>query len=98
MLYQCRREIQAVSLRGCQSHSRTAAWAAIPGGLGHGVAGLGRAEQGQEDEGIAQVRQGIAAYQATGAEVLRPYFLGLLAEAYSRRKRTAKDWRRWTRH
>jgi class 3 adenylate cyclase/predicted ATPase len=40
------------------------------------------AEQGQAEEGIAQIRQGLAAYRATGAEVLRPNWLALLAEAY----------------
>ena len=29
------------------------------------------AEQGQEEEGIAQIRQGLAAYRATGAETWR---------------------------
>src|SRR3990172_11917413 len=39
------------------------------------------AEQGQGEEGIAQMRQGLAAWRATGAELVRPYFLALLAEA-----------------
>ena len=30
------------------------------------------------------MRQGLAACQATGAEILRPYFLALLAEAYGK--------------
>jgi predicted ATPase len=30
---------------------------------------------------MAQMRQGLAAWRATGAEVLQPYFLALLAEA-----------------
>jgi TOMM system kinase/cyclase fusion protein len=38
------------------------------------------AGQGQEEEGIAQIYQGVAAWRATGAEVFRPYVLGLLAE------------------
>ena len=38
--------------------------------------------QGQGEEGIAQVRQGLAAYRATGANLGQPYFLALLAEAY----------------
>jgi predicted ATPase len=42
------------------------------------------AEQGQEEEGIEQMRQGLAAYQATGAEQKQPYFLALLAEAYGK--------------
>ena len=39
------------------------------------------AGQGQGEEGIAQMQQGLAAWRATGAETLRPYFLALLAEA-----------------
>jgi predicted ATPase len=38
--------------------------------------------QGEGAEGIAQMRQGLAAYRATGAQVDRPYFLALLADAY----------------
>ncbi len=33
---------------------------------------------------IAQMCQGLVAYRATGAEIHRPYFLGLLAEAYGK--------------
>jgi predicted ATPase len=43
------------------------------------------AEQGHGLEGIAQMRQGLAVFQEIGAEVGRPYFLALLAEAYGRR-------------
>lgn len=32
-------------------------------------------------EGILQIREGVAAFRATGADVMVPYFLGLLAEA-----------------
>ena len=46
--------------------------------------GWALAEQGQREEGIAQMRQGLDAYQATGAEIIRPYFLALLAEAYGK--------------
>ena len=42
------------------------------------------AEQGQGEEGIAQTRQGLAVYQATGSELAQPYFLALLAEAYGK--------------
>ena len=44
--------------------------------------GWALAVQGQGAEGIVQIRQGLAAYRATGAELLCPYFLALLAEAY----------------
>jgi predicted ATPase len=46
--------------------------------------GWALAEQGQGEEGIAQIRQGMEAWQATGAELRRPHFLALLAEAYGK--------------
>ena len=46
--------------------------------------GAALAGQGQGEEGIAQMRQGLAALRATGAEVLRPHYLALLAEAYGK--------------
>ena len=44
--------------------------------------GWALATQGQTAEALAQMRQGLAAARATGAELLRPYSLALLAEAY----------------
>jgi predicted ATPase len=41
-------------------------------------------EQGRGAEGIAQIRQSLAAYGATGADLGRPAYLALLAEAYGR--------------
>jgi predicted ATPase len=38
-------------------------------------------KQGKADEGIAQMSRGMEAYWATGAELLRPYLIGLFAEA-----------------
>jgi predicted ATPase len=46
--------------------------------------GWALAEQGQKEERIAQMRQGLTAYQATGAEWGRPNFLAQLAEAYGK--------------
>jgi predicted ATPase len=43
--------------------------------------GAPEAGQGHREEGIAQMRQGLAVWQATGARVFRPYGLALLAEA-----------------
>ncbi|HYL59889.1 MAG TPA: AAA family ATPase [Candidatus Acidoferrales bacterium] len=40
-------------------------------------------QRGQVADGIAQMREGVAAFRATGAEVMVPYFLGLLAEAHA---------------
>jgi predicted ATPase len=42
------------------------------------------AEQGQREEGVALMRQGLDAWSATGAEILRSHFLVLLAEAYGK--------------
>jgi predicted ATPase len=46
--------------------------------------GWALAEQGRGAEGIAQLRQGLAAHRALGSELGRPYFLALLAEACGR--------------
>jgi predicted ATPase len=46
--------------------------------------GWALAEQGQGTEGIAQLREGLAVYQATGAELGQSYWLDLLAEAYGK--------------
>jgi predicted ATPase len=43
--------------------------------------GWALAEQGQGEAGMAQIYQGLTAWRATGAEVQRPYWLALLAEA-----------------
>jgi predicted ATPase len=47
--------------------------------------GWAMAAQGQGAAGLAQMRQGLVAYQATGAAVFRPYYLASLAEAYGKR-------------
>jgi predicted ATPase len=41
-------------------------------------------EQGHNEEGIAQILQGIAAHQATGAKTSQSWYFGLLAEAYGK--------------
>jgi adenylate cyclase len=46
--------------------------------------GSALAAEGRGDERIDQLREGLAAWRAMGAELLRPYFLALLAEAYWR--------------
>ena len=38
-------------------------------------------EQGRQEEAIEQLRQGLATHRATGAQVARPHFSALLAEA-----------------
>jgi DNA-binding NtrC family response regulator/predicted ATPase/class 3 adenylate cyclase len=56
--------------------------------LGTILRGWALAEQQQGMEGIAQIRAGLAAWRATGAELVRPYFLALLAEAYRKAGQT----------
>ena len=51
--------------------------------MGAHLRGWALAEQGQGEEGIAQMRQGWLP-RATGAELSQPYFLALLAEAYGK--------------
>ena len=52
--------------------------------MGTVLGGWALAEQEQREEGIAQMRQGLAAWRDTGAEMSRPYFLALLAAAYGK--------------
>jgi predicted ATPase len=51
-------------------------WAA----MGTSVRGWALAMQGQGEEGMAQVRQGVAAWQATGAVLYVPYYCTVLAD------------------
>jgi predicted ATPase len=46
--------------------------------------GWALAMQGQAEDGIAQIRQGMAAYRATGTEAEQSNWLALLAEAYGK--------------
>jgi predicted ATPase/class 3 adenylate cyclase len=46
--------------------------------------GWARAEQGQTEEGIAQIRQGLTTCHAVGTGIYHSYFLALLAEAYGK--------------
>jgi len=51
--------------------------------------GWALAASGQGEEGRAQICQGLATYQATGATAYRPYYLALLAEASAQVGQTA---------
>jgi class 3 adenylate cyclase/predicted ATPase len=85
LLHQYRREVQAAQEQAeaaivvCTEHGFPY-WLA----MGTILRGWAMAEQDQEEEGIAQMRQGLAAYRATGAELRRPYYISLLAEAYGK--------------
>ena len=52
--------------------------------------GLSQAEEGQIEEGIAQMLQGLAAFQATGMRLQHPHFLALLAEALALVEKTGE--------
>ena len=52
--------------------------------VGMRIRGGALVEQGQAEEGIPQIRQGLAVYQVTGAKLQRAGWLALLAEAYGK--------------
>jgi class 3 adenylate cyclase/predicted ATPase len=82
-LHQLRQEVSAVQERAeaaitlSREHGfvQELAWGTI-------FRGWAVAKQGQREEGIAQMRQGLAAYQATGAQLEIPDYLALLADTY----------------
>jgi predicted ATPase/class 3 adenylate cyclase len=57
---------------------------------GTSVRGWALAMQGQGEAGIAQVHQGIAAYRATGAALLVPYYCTVLADVAAHLGHTAE--------
>jgi predicted ATPase/class 3 adenylate cyclase len=81
MLHQFRQEPAGVrdrveaALAICNEHgfSYYRAWAKI-------LAGWSDAEQGEVDQGVTRVTQGLCDIRATGAELRLPYYLGLIAE------------------
>jgi predicted ATPase len=84
-LHQLRREVPAVQERAeAAMKLSTEQGFAVQLAIGTILGGWALAEQGQREEGIAQICQGLAAYRATGTEVHRPNFLALLAEAYGK--------------
>jgi predicted ATPase len=82
-LHQLRREWQATQARVEEvialSSEQGYAYRSAQGTL---LQGWVLAEQGQRDEGIAQMRQGLTAFRATGGVLGLPHHLGLLAQAY----------------
>src|SRR5262249_27325464 len=83
LLHQVLREAQAVRQRAeaVIALFREQGFSAYSGILWRGWA---LAMQGQTDDGLNQIHQGLAFDRAAGIELLRPYYLGLLAEAYSK--------------
>ncbi len=84
-LHQLRREVQLTRER-VEAVMALSAEQGFPLWLTWGTVlrGWALAVQGQGEEGIAQMRQGLAASQAIGAELFRPYYLALLAEVYGK--------------
>jgi predicted ATPase/class 3 adenylate cyclase len=83
LLYHHRRETQNM-----QEMTDTAlAWSTEQGfpywtSQGTALQGWLRAQQGQVTAGIAQIQQGLVDLQVIGTELMRPYYLSLLADAY----------------
>jgi predicted ATPase len=81
VFHQYRREVQAARERAeaaIRLVTEFPYWRAL-GSMLHGWA---LAHQGQAQEGIEQLRQGLMALHVSGIEIARLYFLTLLAEAY----------------
>lgn len=84
-LHQFRRDLKltqeyadaAIALSTEQGFPFWLAWATI-------LRGWALTEQGQHEEGIAQIHQGLSAYHATGAALGHSHFQELLAQAYGR--------------
>jgi len=88
-LHQLRREWQIVQDRveaamSIATEQEFHLWLAY----GRVLRGWGHSEQGQREEGIVQIYQGIVAFRNTGAGILQSYFLALQAEAYEKTDQT----------
>ena len=83
IFHQFRLEVQAAQ-ESTEAAIRLATEQGFPLWVAYGSISRGwaLAQQGQAQEGIEQMHQGLTTCHAIGAEVLRPYFLALLAEAY----------------
>jgi class 3 adenylate cyclase/predicted ATPase len=86
VLYQFRQEWQTAQERAEEGVTLATEREFTSGPLAWGMVlrGWALSEQGQREEGITQIRQGMAAWRATGAEIGRTHFLALLAEAYGK--------------
>jgi predicted ATPase len=83
LLSQCCRDVAAT-----QAHADTVMTLATAQGFvlrveqGRMLQGWALAMQGDAEEGVAQIQQGLAASHGVGPDLMRPYWLSLLAEAY----------------
>ena len=80
-VFQFRRDVPAVREQAEDAVALSTEWG-FPhwAALGTSLRGWALAMQGQGAEGMVQIRQGIASYQATGAALGVPYSYALLAE------------------
>ncbi len=83
ILHQFRREVCAAQERA-EATINLATEQGFPHWRAQGAVlrGWALAHQGQTEEGIAQITQGMMDYRATGAALGQPHYLALLAEAY----------------
>jgi predicted ATPase len=81
--HQLRREVRFTQERA-EAAISLATEQGFPLWMAHGaiLRGWALAHQGQAQEGIEQIHQGVTAWSSTGAELLRPYFLALLADIH----------------
>jgi class 3 adenylate cyclase/predicted ATPase len=77
---------QAEASMAFSTEQRVAQWLA----QGTVLRGWALAAQGRGAEGIAQIRAGIVAWRATGAELIQPWNLAQLAEAYQQAGRVTE--------
>jgi predicted ATPase len=83
LVSQCRRDVQFVHAQADESVNLSAEHGfALWLGAGTVLRGWAVAAQGMQEQGLEQMRQGQAAHRATGAGILVPRFLTLLAEGY----------------
>jgi class 3 adenylate cyclase/predicted ATPase len=80
-VFQFRRDVPAVREQAEDAVALSTEWG-FPhwAALGTSLRGWALAMQGQDEEGMIQVRQGIAAWQATGATLNVPYSCTMLAD------------------
>ncbi|MBI3800143.1 MAG: AAA family ATPase, partial [Deltaproteobacteria bacterium] len=89
-LHYLRREVAAVQERAAAAVTLSAEQD-FPFWLAQGTClqGWALAEQGQREEGMAQMHRGLSIYQATGAELGRPYWLVLPVATQGQEGQTA---------
>jgi predicted ATPase len=98
LLHHLRREVQAAhahaeaacTLAAEHGFVQWAAWGTVLRGWALATQACPASQPGADEEGMRQIRQGLAAWQASGAELGRPYQLALLATAYEQRGQAAE--------